>query len=169
MDDDQPTEPWISRSAWALAPMLFFYELLFPLSFLFGGLLLSILILPVMAYFIYRVGIKCAMEELAPKVPRRRLWGTAFLVALIHCFFLFLLFKDQLNTLAAQSPEQFKQLLDPIITSSKFGPEDLALLTPSTLQSILSLSIALVISLGLFLLHLIALWVGVRTVEKVRS
>ena len=178
MDDDQPTppaEPWVSRSAWALAPTLFLYEVLlamvwlFTLGFLFDALFLSMTMLPALAYFVYRIGVKCATEELAPKVPRRRIWGASLLVSLLHGVFLALLVKDQLNTEAAQHPEQFKQFMDAIIASSNLTPEELAQLTPSALRSLVSISVAMVVSLALFSLHLVALWVGVRSVEKVRS
>ena len=178
MDEDQatpPSEPWVSRSAWSLAPALFFYELLlgfvwlFTLGFLFDLLFLSITMLPALVFFVYQIGVKCATEELAPKVPRRRIWGTSFLVALIQGFFIFLLFKDQLDSEAAQHPEQFKQFIDTIITSSKLTPAEVAELTPAGLRSIVASSFAMLVGLSLFLLHLLSLWVGIRSVEKVRS
>jgi hypothetical protein len=178
MDDDQPSPPsapWVSRSAWSLAPALFFYELLlglvwlFTLGFLFDLLFLSITMLPALVFFVYQIGAKCATEELAPKVPRRRIWGASFLLSLIQGLFLFLLFKGQLDAESAQHPEQFQKFMDTIIASSKFNPEEVAELTPAGLRSIIASFFAMLLSLGLFLLHLLSLWVGVRSVEKVRS
>lgn len=178
MDDDQnplPAAPWVSRSVWALAPALFFYEMLlgfvwlFTLGFLFDPLLVMISMLPALAYFLYRFGIKCSTEETAPRVPRLRILGASFLVALIHGFFLYLITKDELATQIAKSPENLQRLMEPIIASGSFTPEEIAQLTPAFFVSFSALLVAVVVALGLFLLHLIALWVGVRSVEKVRS
>jgi hypothetical protein len=174
MDDDQtpvPSEPWISRSVWAFAPALFFYEMLlglvwfFTLGFIFDPLFVMITMLPATVYFVYLMGIKCASEETAPKVPRGRIFGTSFLVALINTFFVFLLTKDQISTEIARNPDSLKTFMNPIITSGQLSPDELAQIDPA---SIWALSAALVAFLGVFLLHVISLWVGVRSVEKVR-
>ncbi len=181
MDDDQtpvPSEPWVSHSAWAFAPALFFYELvlafawLFTLGIVFDLLFVLITMLPAAAYFVYLMGIKCATEETAPKVPRKRIWGTSLLVAIIDGFFIFLVASEQFSTVATQHPDEFKKLMDPLIesglSSGAITAEEAAQLGPMVFASQMALVAALMTIVFVFVLHVISLWVGVRSVEKVR-
>jgi len=177
MDEEQtPTEPWVSRSAWTLAPALFFLEALFGLfwatvlSLFIGGLdLVSTIILltPILGVIGHRVGKKCAMEEPAPRVPRKRLWGTALLLALIYGFFINLLLQEPMLAAFKESPELQQQLSEQLQQTS-LSAEEIAALAPEDIMRAVVLLFSIFISTGLFVIHGISLVLGARDVEKAR-
>jgi hypothetical protein len=175
MDEDQtpllPTKPWVTRSAWSFAPALFFYELFLCVIWivLLGTLVDPSLalgsLLPMLGYSIYKMGAKCAIEETEARVPRRRLWGTSLMVSLVFGVFTAVLVFDQLADLRVNSPSEFEEQMAVLFAGPGISAEVLAMSVEEKLTAI-AIAFALLVFGVFFVIHLLSLWVGVRSIEK---